>query len=134
MALVSLALTLAPVAAPFLAGTHPLLAMCIRSFYSRVCHQDAARSFAMDGSPVAVCVRCLGIYCGVGLGMLVRTDRDFALGWLVMASLVNVVDVAGEQLHLHGSLPVLRLIFGVLLGMGCGAVLSGREKQERELA
>ena len=50
-------LAVTPLAAPLLAGSHPVAAMIIRSFFSRLCHQDPARSFLVDGSPVAVCVR-----------------------------------------------------------------------------
>jgi hypothetical protein len=68
-------LALAPLAAPLLAASHPLIALVIRSFFSRLCHQDPARSFVVQGSPVAVCVRCLGIYCGVALGALFRSAK-----------------------------------------------------------
>ena len=117
-----LAVTLAPIAAPLLAATHPVLALFIRSFFSRVCHQDAARSFIIEGSPVAVCIRCLGIYCGVAVGMLLRTERTLALRWLAIAMLLNLADVAGEALHFHGSMPVMRLLLGLVLGAATGAV------------
>ena len=53
----------------------------------------------MDGSPVAVCVRCLGIYWGVAVGMMLRVKR--ARGLVVMAMVLNVLDVASSALHLH---------------------------------
>jgi len=59
-----LALALAPLAAPLLAASHPMATLFIRSFFLRLCHQDPARSFVLGGTTVAVCVRCLGIYCG----------------------------------------------------------------------
>ena len=46
--------------------------------FSALCHQIPGRSPAVDGVPLAVCDRCLGIYSG------------FALG-LVLAALVRVV-------------------------------------------
>jgi len=128
-----LVVTLAPVAAPLLAAKHPVMALFIRSFFSRVCHQDAARSFVMEGSPVAVCVRCLGIYCGVALGMLLRPERASGLRWLAVAMLLNLLDVGSEAMHLHGSMPVMRLLLGLVLGLAAGAVLFSDEpnlKQE----
>jgi uncharacterized membrane protein len=116
-------LAVTPLAAPLLAASHPLAALIIRSFFSRLCHQEPARSFMVDGSPVAVCVRCLGIYCGVALAAWFRVGREFAFRLLAAALLINVLDVASGALHGHGNLPLVRLLLGLLLGLGAGAVL-----------
>ncbi len=121
LAILVLALMLAPLAAPLLAASHPLAALLIRNFFSRLCHQDPSRSFVVDGSPVAVCVRCLGIYWGFALGMVLRMKRARSL--LAMAMLLNVLDVASSALHLHGNLPLTRFLLGMLLGVGAGALL-----------
>jgi uncharacterized membrane protein len=124
-----LALTLAPLAAPLLAATHPVAALLIRNFFSRLCHQDPSRSFVMDGSPVAVCVRCLGIYWGVALGMVLRVKLARSL--LAVAMLLNVLDVASSGLHLHGNLPLTRFLLGMMLGVGAGAVLFSAQGSAR---
>lgn len=118
-----LALALAPLAAPFLARSHPLFALLIRSFFSGLCHQDPARSFMVEGSPAAVCVRCLGIYCGAALVPLLRVAETHARRLLAMALLLNLLDVASANLHWHGNLPLARFFLGVLLGVGAGMVL-----------
>ncbi len=117
----ALALTLAPLAAPLLATSHPFEALLIRNFFSRLCHQDPSRSFVVDGSAVAVCVRCLGIYWGVALGMVVRLRR--ARWLLALALIFNLVDVASGAMHWHGNLPFFRFFFGLMLGLGVGSVL-----------
>jgi uncharacterized membrane protein len=122
LAITALALTLAPVAAPLLAANHPLAALLIRNFFARLCHQEAARSFVVNGSPVAVCVRCLGIYWGVAVALLLRLRRPRRL--LAVAMVVNLADVASGAMHWHGDLPFLRFFFGLMLGLGVGAVLS----------
>jgi uncharacterized membrane protein len=129
LAILVLALTLAPLAAPLLAATHPFAALLIRNFFSRLCHQAPNRSFLLDGSPVAVCVRCLGIYWGTALGMMLRVNR--ARGLLVVAMLLNMLDVTGSALHLHGNLPLTRFLLGMLLGVAAGAVLFSRQVSER---
>jgi len=116
-------LALSPLAAPLLAVSHPLFAVLIRSFFSRLCHQDPVRSFMVEGSPVAVCVRCLGIYCGAALASLLRMGKVPARRLLAMALLLNLLDVATATLHWHGNLPLPRFLLGVLLGVGAGAVL-----------
>jgi uncharacterized membrane protein len=123
LSLAVLAVALAPLAAPLLAATHPVATLLIRSFFSRVCHQDPARSFMIEGSPVAVCVRCLGIYLGTAMGALFRLRRTPAAGLLAVALLLNLFDAAAAMLHWHGNLPYARFGLGLLLGLGAGVVL-----------
>jgi uncharacterized membrane protein len=117
------ALALTPLTAPLLAPSHPVIALLIRSFFSRLCHQDPGRSFVVDGSPIAVCVRCLGIYSGAALGSLLGIGRVIARRLLAIALVLNLLDVATASLHWHGSLPLPRFLLGLMLGVGAGAVL-----------
>jgi uncharacterized membrane protein len=123
LSLAILGLALTPLAAPLLARSHPLFALLIRSFFARLCHQDPARSFMVEGSPVAVCVRCLGIYCGAAIATLVRLVEAPSRRLLAIALVPNLLDVATATLHWHGNLPLPRFLLGVLLGLGAGAVL-----------
>jgi uncharacterized membrane protein len=125
LAILALALVLAPLAAPLLAASHPFAALLIRNFFSRLCHQDPSRSFVVDGSAVAVCVRCLGIYWGAAVGALVRLRMGRRL--LAVAMVLNLVDIATGMLHWHGNLPIFRFFLGLMLGVGVGAVLLLRE-------
>jgi uncharacterized membrane protein len=122
-AVVASVVALAPLAAPFLAVTHPLAAWFIRSFFSRICHQNPGRSFMIEGAPVAVCVRCLGIYWGAALAALLRVRRITASRLLASALLLNLLDVVTGALGWHGNVPFPRLLLGLLLGLGAGAVL-----------
>jgi uncharacterized membrane protein len=125
---VALAMVLLALSAPWLTIRHPAAALAIRGFFSRLCHQDPARSFAIGGSPVAVCVRCLGIYGGVAAGALLsgclRWQRSTTLRCFFAGLLLNGADVAAEALRLHGNLPLVRLLFGALLGIAAGILLT----------
>lgn len=116
-------LALTPLSAPLLAHSHPVIALLIHDFFSGLCHQNPARSFLVDGSPVAVCVRCLGIYWGAALAPVSRMGNTAARRFLVVAVLLNLLDVASAVLHWHGNLAVPRFLLGLLLGMGAGAVI-----------
>jgi uncharacterized membrane protein len=124
----ALGMVLLALSAPWLAASHPVAALAIRGFFSALCHQDPARSFAIGSSPVAVCVRCLGIYGGVAAGAVLsgwlRWQRSIALRYLFAGLLLNGADVAAETLHLHGNLPLERLFFGALLGAATGILLT----------
>jgi uncharacterized membrane protein len=118
-----LVLALAPLVAPLVAVTHPLTALVIRSFFSRLCHQDPARSFFIGGSPVAVCVRCLGIYCGVAVGVFLRLGKGLAFRLLAVALMVNLIDVGGGMLRWHGNMPLIRFWLGLIVGVAAGSIL-----------
>lgn len=45
---------------------------------SLVCHQRTDRSFHLGGAKLPVCARCLGLYLGVGTGVL---------GWMIIAGM-----------------------------------------------
>jgi len=57
--------------APWLAGRGaPGAARFVYAVFAPVCHQIPGRCFALDGHPLAVCGRCLGIYAGFAAGLL----------------------------------------------------------------
>ncbi len=79
-------------AAPMLWPGTPV-AMSARIVFAGLCHQEAARSFSIDGHAMAVCHRCAGIYAGLALGALAafaiaadpRSLRVWALGGAPLA-------------------------------------------------
>ena len=133
IALIPLGLAALAVAAPQLA-TSPLVSFGIRRFFSIVCHQDPARSFWLAGAPVAVCVRCLGIYLGGAIGACIRVSRRMAFRMFVMLGMLNILDVAAEWVGLHGNLPLPRFALGLALGLAAGALVlsSPRDPAPRE--
>jgi uncharacterized membrane protein len=57
--------------APWLAGRGAAgAARFVYAVFSPLCHQIADRCFVLDGHPLAVCGRCLGIYAGFAAGLL----------------------------------------------------------------
>jgi len=57
--------------APWLAGRGAAgAARFVYAVFAPVCHQIADRCFALNGHPLAVCGRCLGIYAGFEAGLL----------------------------------------------------------------
>lgn len=74
--------------------------------FRNLCHQQADRSFAIDGKVTAVCTRCLGIYAGFFSAALMgtlapKTFRITLKASLLVAGLaffLNTADVAGNFL------------------------------------
>ena len=127
--LAPLALACAAMAVPFLL-THGFLAigLALERGFALVCHQRPERSFWIFGGNVAVCSRCLGIYLGAALGLLFRTSRTVALRLLIVATAINLLDVASELATFHGNWPEVRLAFGFVLGAS-GALLISSSTQ-----
>jgi hypothetical protein len=48
-------------------------------FFTGICHQHASSCFDIFGHPMAICVRCTGIYFGIAFGAL----------WLPLLSYAN---------------------------------------------
>jgi uncharacterized membrane protein len=108
----------------------PVLSATAYAFFSRICHQDPARSFWIGGVPLAVCARCLGIYAGATVGALVSTQRRTALTALLAAGLLNAADVLTELAGLHGNLMPARFLLGFALGAAICAVLAAPDKKK----
>ena len=115
----------AAVAVPYLL-THnmPAVGVALRQGFALVCHQRAERCFWIWGAPVAVCTRCLGIYLGAAIGLVLRTSRALALRLLLAAAALNGLDVVTELAGLHGNWLVVRFVLGLLLGAAAGLLIS----------
>jgi uncharacterized membrane protein len=125
-AVVGLALLwlLAIVAVPWLMcrGDEMTATVLYRGF-ALVCHQQGARSFHWCGWPLAVCARCLGIYAGALLGLLLyprwRSLNTLALParrYLVVALAPLFIDWALGALGIIASPAVTRMATGLLAG------------------
>jgi uncharacterized membrane protein len=110
--------------------------------FRHLCHQLPGRSFAVGGTPLAVCHRCTGIYAGLAGGALLfpfvrtaarrwmRHDR----GVLLAAVLPATLDWGADVLGLWGNTVGTRVGTGLWLGLVVGVVfarsLSLRPKPE----
>ena len=110
------------VTVPWLFSHSPALALALQRGFSLVCHQNPDRSFFLFGGTVAVCARCLGIYLGAAIGLVINTSRRLATQLLVAAAAVNLVDWLAEFTGLHGNWMFARFALGLALGM-TGAML-----------
>lgn len=121
-ALVLLLFALAP---PWL-PTH-LQAVFMQAF-APFCHQIPARMPHLDGTPLAVCDRCIGIYSGAVIGVAVggwwglirRTLPRIHPAWLAAGLLPALIDWAGPWLGLWTNIPLSRALTGALLGGTAG--------------
>lgn len=124
-ALAPLALVAAVFAVPyFLTHNFLAIAFALQRGFALVCHQRPERSFFIFGAPVAVCARCLGIYLGAAIGLLLRTSRRIAIRLLTIAAALNLLDVATEFAGLHGNWMGVRFVLGIALGTAAGLVIS----------
>ena len=124
-ALAPIALVAAVLAVPYfqMHGFLPI-AFALQRGFALVCHQQPDRSFWIFGAPVAVCARCLGIYLGAAVGLLLRTSRRLAIHLLTITAALNLLDVTTEFAGLHGNWMGVRFALGVALGAAGGLLIS----------
>ena len=94
------------------------VASLLDRWFAFQCERDPARTLELGGALLPVCVRCLGIYLGLGLGALVLRPRlkvwPLRL-WVGVASVLMLADVGSEYLGLRPAWAPLRLLTGLLL-------------------
>lgn len=95
------------------------------ALFSRVCHQDSARSFFLCSEPVGVCYRCSAIYFGFFIGMIILPVvqiflRRFVPGRVFFAIifLPMTIDVLLNVAGIHGSTVATRIGTGLVFGAG----------------
>lgn len=111
-------------AAPYFTSQSSAYGELIYAIFSPICHQIPTRCLTLDGYPLAVCTRCLGIYIGFFLG---TTLFPFFRGLsseslpkariLVLLSIPIVIDTAANVVSLWASPHWLRLITGLIWGV-----------------
>ena len=111
------------------------LGLALQRGFALVCHQRPERCFWIFGAPVAVCARCLGIYFGAALGLLMRSTRRTALAGLAFATALNLVEAATEFVGMYTGSLLLRFGLGLLLGMAAALLIraSWEERMTSEL-
>ena len=101
-----------------------------------LCHQDPARSFWVNGVPMAVCSRCFGIYSGFALFWLgvplagKLGSRDLFQGkWVLITAFgLNLVDVIANMLGFWQNSLVSRFLLGSTVGLAAVLFLSSEFK------
>lgn len=126
-AFVPVMLACAAIAWPWLFAHSPELALALQRAFALVCHQQAERSVALFGGTVAVCARCLGIYLGAAVGLLVRVSRSVAWRWLIAAVASNLVDWLAEAVGVHGNWMFARFALGIALGATAAMMVASFE-------
>lgn len=92
--------------------------------FNSLCHQMADRSFWINGQPMAVCSRCIGIYGGFALGWILLPLAPFlevkAIASIkkivVFMLLLNIIDATGNFLALWQNTTLSRSLLGGVLG------------------
>lgn len=131
---VPIALAVTAIAVPYLL-THgyAAAAFTVQSGYALICHQRPERTFSLFGGHIAVCARCLGIYLGAAIGLLLRTTRQQAMSLLILAGAFNLLDGLTELVGLHGNWLAVRFVLGLALGTA-GALLISSSTQSSALS
>ncbi len=97
-----------------------------------LCHQDADRSFLIDGTQMAVCARCIGIYSSFFTGVILmpvlilikKVKSRFYFRLLVGTIILNFVDVLSNQFEFWTNTNWSRFFLGALFGLSAAFLLA----------
>ena len=101
-------------AAPLVAAAWGLGAWPLYAAFSWICHQRPERSWHLAGYPLAVCVRCLGVYLGALAGAV--AGRPFSRRSALAAAAVLAGEWLAEAAGLAGSPEGVRFATGLSAG------------------
>ncbi|MFH1101907.1 MAG: DUF2085 domain-containing protein [Methanobacteriota archaeon] len=94
----------------------------------RLCHQEAPRSFFLNGNQMPFCSRCTAIFVGLALGLgfivfyKIELDEKFVL-FLILSMVPIGVDGVGQLFGLWESNNIIRVLTGGLVGVFCGIAI-----------
>jgi len=100
--------------------------------FDKLCHQIPSRSYSVNGTQMAVCSRCIGIYGAFTLGWLLMVfisminskTRRYGLKLLSFVLLLNFTDIIGNYFGFWSNTLHSRLLFGALLGFAAVFLLA----------
>jgi uncharacterized membrane protein len=108
------AAVVAVVGAPLVAASWGPASWPLYAAFSWICHQRPERSWHLAGYPLAVCVRCLGVYAGALAGAL--AGRPFSRRWALGAVVLMAGEWLAEAAGLAHSLEGVRFVTGLAAG------------------
>lgn len=101
--------------------------------FDLLCHQEPARSWHLEGYPLAVCARCFGVYAGLLLAAV--AGLRLAPKAVGAATALVAVSWAAEFLGLAAVSNGIRCLTGLVLGVSISAaVLACSPQAARQLA
>jgi uncharacterized membrane protein len=100
------------------------------------CHQQADRSWHVEGRPLAVCARCLGVYTGMLLAALagMRLPLKTIGGALALLAVSWALEFGGFVEISNGIRCGAGLILGISLGAAALALVDEPPKQATQTA
>lgn len=103
----------------------PLLPGTARFILSKalemVCHQKPERCLTIGGAPMLVCARCLGIYCGALMGILLAPI--IAVRSKAILLMFAPVMIDGSINLFHTTPAGLRLVTGLVAGFAAALIV-----------
>jgi uncharacterized membrane protein len=117
----SAALLTAIVAAPLAVSAARPEGWFLYQAFAPFCHQQPQRSWHLQGYPLAVCARCVGVYSGLLLAALLGVRlpaRTIAIALVLLGAAW-----AAEFTGLAAASDRIRFVTGLALGCSAGAVV-----------
>jgi len=100
----------------------------VYAFFSRICHQESARSWHLSGEPLAVCIRCASVYFAFTASLWLGMKPNAR--WLRLSIFLMLCEFVFARLVLDAEL--LRSLSGVLVGLFAAPFVKEAIEEMRE--
>lgn len=93
-----------------------------------LCHQKSERSFFFNENQMPFCSRCIAIFIGITIGLLLmiflKIELDERLIFMILLSIIPIgIDGIGQLIGLWESTNLIRVITGLIVGIMSGIAL-----------
>tara|TARA_R110000868_G_scaffold411500_1_gene704770 strand:- start:2805 stop:3290 length:486 start_codon:yes stop_codon:yes gene_type:complete len=100
--------------------------------FNLLCHQDPYRSFAINGEPMAICARCLGIYGSFAfvvllmqlIGRFLTVINRLVVKLIMITIVLNLVDVFFNGIGIWTNTLHSRFLLGAFFGGSLALILT----------
>ena len=108
------------------------LAVNNKSWTKYICHQRPDRCFIINGKPMPLCARCIGVYSGLTVGLVIpiiipiiySIDVNILFFILIISLTPLALDGVTQLIKIRESNNYLRFFTGFLAGMFLGIVFN----------
>ena len=111
-------IVLGAILVPILCHYHVVLSESFYGLYDRICHASTNHAFFIKNYPMPICARCLGIYSGIFLTLLLYFEQiKIGHGFYVFFGVLGIGEFLLEYFNLFFPPLYISMLAGMFIGI-----------------